>query len=263
MQRNANVGIVKILGIPVGDLNMTSAVNAIAERIDLDEGGYVCAIDVYNLVLTRSDEAHRRSLERATMITPDGTPLSWVGRLKGHSNMRRVCGPDLMLEVCRQSIEKGWSHYFYGGAEGVADSLAKSLATKFPGLRVAGVECPPFRPLTDAEHGSMIARLKASKANIIWVGLGCPKQEAWMRDNAELLTPSILIGVGAAFDFHTGRVQRAPVWMREHGMEWLHRLISEPRRLWRRYLIAAPTFAFLCAQEATGSWIFRTRQDKT
>jgi N-acetylglucosaminyldiphosphoundecaprenol N-acetyl-beta-D-mannosaminyltransferase len=243
---------VEILGISISAVDMQVAVGRISEWVRHREARYVCAIDVSNLMLARSDQAHRTGLARAAMVTADGAPLAWVGRMKGHKSMKRVCGPDLLLEVCARSVSNGWTHYFYGGSEGVADDLATRLKARFPGLKVAGCEAPPFRPLTDNEREEMIARIKASRANIVWVGLGCPKQEAWMRENVSQLNGPVLIGIGAAFDFHSGRINRAPLWMRSHGLEWLHRLYSEPRRLWRRYLLSAPKFILLCLGEAIG-----------
>jgi N-acetylglucosaminyldiphosphoundecaprenol N-acetyl-beta-D-mannosaminyltransferase len=241
---------VPILGIPVSGSGMPQAVETIAAWIDAGEARYVCAIDVYNLMLARSNASHRESLHSADLVTADGAPISWAGRLRGHSDMRRVCGPDLMLALCQRSVSHGWSHYFFGGAEGVAATLATRLTERFPGLVVAGFESPPFRPMTADEHRDMVERMRRLSPNIIWVGLGCPKQEAWMRDNTRHLPNSVLIGVGAAFDFHSGRIQRAPLWMQNNGIEWLHRFVSEPRRLWRRYLIYAPRFVVLSLMEA-------------
>ncbi len=249
MTDRSSVPFVPILGIEVSDLDTARTVDTIRGWIERRESRYICAIDVFNLMLARSNAQHRSSLANASMVTPDGTPISWVGRLKGRTGMRRVCGPDLMIEVCRQSVAHGWRHYFYGGADGVAGKLASTLQARFPGLVVAGYETPPFRPLTADEHAAVIERLSAAKPDIIWVGLGCPKQEAWMRDNVGRMGSAVLIGVGAAFDFHTGRVHRAPSWMRDNGLEWLHRLASEPRRLWRRYLVFAPRFVALSMAE--------------
>jgi len=253
--RNESVSTtIEILNVPVSALSMERTIDRIAGWVGRGVGRYVCAIDVYNLVLSRHDIAHRTSLANADIVTADGVPLVWVGRMKGARGMERVCGPDLLPAVCARSVKEGWSHYFYGGADGVALDLARRLERRYPGLKVAGCESPPFRPLSVDERDAMVKRIKASGADIVWVGLGCPKQEAWMRDHASLLSGQILIGIGAAFDFHTERVRRAPVWMRGRGLEWLHRLMSEPHRLWRRYVISAPTFVVLCACEAAG-WL--------
>lgn len=248
---------IKILGVPVSVVDGAGAIEVIGRwvrerRGKRVQGRYVCACDVHSVMRAREDAQHMRALHQADMIVADGTPLVWVSRLRGEKHIQRVPGPDLLAEICERSITEGWSHYFYGGAAGVAGTLAQKLAERYPGLNVAGTECPPFRPLTEAEKERDIRRINASGADIIWVGLGCPKQEIWMLDNHDRLEGRVVIGVGAAFDFHTGRIERAPLWMRERGLEWLHRLMSEPKRLWRRYLVMAPRFVVLSLAEAAG-----------
>jgi N-acetylglucosaminyldiphosphoundecaprenol N-acetyl-beta-D-mannosaminyltransferase len=240
----------KILGIGVSSVDMRRAVDQISEWVRHCEARYVCAVDVNSLMQARSDKSHGVALAEADMVTPDGAPIAWVSRMKGFTDIHRVCGSDLLVEVCARLVTEGCSHYFYGGSEGISDELAARLKARFAGLKIAGCETPPFRPLTESEREEMISRIKTSHANIVWVGLGCPKQEAWMHENVRQLGGPVLIGIGAAFDFHTGRIKRAPVWMRGHGLEWLHRLCSEPRRLWRRYLVSAPKFVLLCLGEA-------------
>lgn len=234
---------IAILGVPVSAISMAGAIATIKRWIGAGRPRYVCVCDVHSIMRAQGDQAHMAAMVNADMVTPDGQPLVWTGRLRGESGMERVCGPDLLPKICEHSVREGWRHYFYGGAEGVAEKLARELKEKFPGLRIAGTECPPFRPQTAREKRGAIARINAAEADIVWVGLGCPKQEIWMHENCQELRAGVMIGVGAAFDFHTGRVKRAPVWMRARGLEWLHRLVSEPRRLWRRYLWLAPRFA--------------------
>jgi N-acetylglucosaminyldiphosphoundecaprenol N-acetyl-beta-D-mannosaminyltransferase len=204
------------------------------------------------VVLARDDARHMQALRTADMVVPDGMPLVWIARLRGRSHMRRVCGPDLLRAVCARSVGAGWRHYFFGGAPGVADQLAQRLAERHPGLQVAGTDAPPFRPPTPQELDRALERMRAARPDIVWIGLGCPRQEQWMLENRARLPGTVLIGVGAAFDFETGRVRRAPPWMQKHGLEWLHRLVSEPRRLWRRYLILGPRFAVGSLVEAAG-----------
>jgi N-acetylglucosaminyldiphosphoundecaprenol N-acetyl-beta-D-mannosaminyltransferase len=190
------------------------------------------------------------ALRNADMILPDGAPVAWIMRLRGAEISQRVCGPDIMLALCERSVSEGWRHYFYGGTEGTAEALGRAMQKKYPGLKIAGFDCPPFRSLTSIEIEASIDRINAAKPDLVWIGLGCPKQELWMAEHRSRINGAVLLGVGAAFDFHSGRVQRAPVWMRTYGLEWLHRLISEPTRLWRRYLIAAPRFCVASLTEA-------------
>ena len=236
---------INILGVPVSALNMATAIQTIAGWVARREARYVCVCDVYSATLAQERADHLRALQGADMVTPDGKPLSIVARLRGNRAIRQVSGPDLMPKLCAYSADLGWKHYFYGGAEGVAEELAAQLRAANPSLQVAGTECPPFRELSEEEKAATVARINASGANIVWVGLGCPKQERWIAEHVEKLPNAVLIGVGAAFDFQTGRVKRAPRWMRTAGLEWFHRLISEPGRLWRRYLVYAPRFVFL------------------
>lgn len=241
---------ISILGVPVSALDMTTALDTLSSWVKADANRYVCAADVYNVSSAHTDYHHMAALHGADMVVPDGTPLTWVGRLRGNREIQRVCGPDLLLAACERSQKEGWRHYFYGGAEGIAAELAETLKKRYPGIQVVGAESPPFRPLSETETRDMISRVKNAGTDIMWIGLGCPKQEIWMHAHVNKFDDGVvLVGVGAAFDFHTGRVSRAPVWMRNNGLEWLHRLMSEPKRLWRRYLYHAPRFAILSLLE--------------
>jgi N-acetylglucosaminyldiphosphoundecaprenol N-acetyl-beta-D-mannosaminyltransferase len=245
----------------VSRVTLETAVAHIASWIAGAQSRYVCICDVHSLMLARSDVSHAISLACADMVTPDGQPIAWTLRQRGYTDIARTCGPDLLPAVCARSVREGWTHYFYGGAEGVAGELARRMAEQYPGLNIAGTECPPFRQLNPEERMAVIERIRASGANIVWVGLGCPKQERWMHEHRPLLPGVVMIGIGAAFDFHTGRIERAPEWMRSNGLEWLHRLTSEPRRLWRRYLILAPRFLLASVAE-TLSLAWRNRGKK-
>ena len=249
MSENKPFKTISILGVPVGAVDMPLTLRTLGTWISEGKSKYVCATDVFNVTSARGNEHHKAALLDADLVIPDGTPLAWIGRLRGDRQIRRVCGPDLMLAACERSPSEGWRHYFYGGAEGVAHALAQKLKVEYPGLQVVGTECPPFRPLTEEETDQMVNRIQKSGADIVWIGLGCPKQEIWMHDHVHRFKGAVLIGVGAAFDFHTGRIERAPAWMRNHGLEWLHRLASEPRRLWRRYFVYAPRFVILSLVE--------------
>lgn len=252
-------GRVEILGVPVSAVDGPKAVAAIARWIADRRSSaarpaarYVCACDVHNVMRAQTDNLHMRALREADMIVPDGVPLVWVSWLRGERHVGRVPGADLLSALCERSLAEGWSHYFYGGEPGVAGKLAQRLTERYEGLNVAGTECPPFRPMSPEEVERDLGRINASGADIVWVGLGCPKQEIWMLENHTRLEGRVVIGVGAAFDFHSGRIERAPAWMRDHGLEWLHRLTSEPRRLWRRYLVMAPKFVALSLAETAG-----------
>lgn len=240
---------IDLLGVPVSSVTMPRALDLIERWVGGPTGRYICVADVHSIMRTDADADHLAVMKGADMITPDGTPLVWAARLKGRKDIARVCGPDLMLEAFMRSSHTGWRHFLVGGAEGVPEELAKRLCERFPGIRIVGAYSPPFRPTTSAEDEELLKRIRQSEADIVWVGLGCPKQERWMAERAERLPGTVLIGVGAAFDFHSGRIRRAPAWMRRSGLEWLHRLASEPARLWRRYLILGPKFIARIAAE--------------
>jgi N-acetylglucosaminyldiphosphoundecaprenol N-acetyl-beta-D-mannosaminyltransferase len=182
------------------------------------------------------------------VASPDGVPLVWVGRAMG-KQVGRVCGPDLMPLLIDQSREQGARHFFYGGAPGVAEALAARLGERFPGMIMAGTHSPPFRALSAEEDAAEIEMINAARPDYVWVGLGSPKQDLWIDDHRSSLDASVLFAVGAAFDFHSGGLRRAPVWMQRTGMEWLYRLIAEPRRLLRRYTVVNTKFVLLLARQ--------------
>jgi N-acetylglucosaminyldiphosphoundecaprenol N-acetyl-beta-D-mannosaminyltransferase len=208
---------------------------------------------VHTLVEAAKSDAMRHCLATAEVVAPDGVPLVWYGKLKG-MRMQRVCGPDTMPAVLDRSRSEGTRHFFYGGAPGVAERLAAQMTQRYPGLNVAGVYCPPFRPLSVAEDSAVAAMIDASGADYVWVGLGSPKQDLWMQAMQPRLQASVLLGVGAAFDFHAGLKRRAPRWMQRCGLEWAHRLGAEPRRLARRYVTQAAWFARLLITDGVWKW---------
>ena len=216
--------------------------NWIARR---DTCRYIAVTDMHSLMQAQHAASFKKILENADLVVPDGFPLVWLGRRRGFPLRRRVYGPELMERFCKETACQGYRHFFYGGAPGVAVDLAARLAARFPGLRIAGAFCPPFWPLTQKEDEAVSSMLNRSRADVVWVGLGAPKQERWMFEHQGCLAAAVLVGVGAAFDFHTGRIPQAPSWMREHGLEWFFRLTREPRRLWRRYLIHGTQFVAL------------------
>ena len=241
-----------ILGVPVSAINMSQAVEIIETWIESRQTHYVCVTGVHGLMESQRDEELRRIHARAGLVTPDGAPLLWLGRLHGFDHMDRVYGPDLMLRLCERSPAKGYRHYLYGGGKGVTERLQARLEERFPGVNIVGHHCPPFRPLTPREEDDVVRKINAARPDIVWVGLGTPKQESWMAAHRARLNAPALIGVGAAFDFHAGVKRQAPRWMRLSGLEWLFRLANEPRRLWRRYLVNNTCFVVLVLAQACG-----------
>ena len=231
---------------------MAAAVDAIEQWIVAADRQYVCVTGVHGVMESQDDPDLRAIHNRAGLVTPDGMPLVWMSWLKGYSDVERVYGPDLMLACCAASIDRGYRHYFYGGGPGVVERLAVRLADRFPGLIVAGTWSPPFRPITVAEDDAIVERINAARPDVVWVGLSTPKQERWMASHVGRLSAPVLIGVGAAFDFHAGLKRQAPRWMQRSGLEWLFRLITEPRRLWRRYLYNNPRFVWRVLLQLSG-----------
>lgn len=251
-----------VLGTRVDAVDPERALSRIAEWIASGEHRYICLTNVHAVMEAHRDEGLRRIHEAAGLAVPDGMPLVWVGRLKGHRTVRRVYGPDLTLSLCERAARLGYRCYFYGGAPGVAGQLAETFARRFPGLQVAGAEAPPFRPLTAEEDDAVVRRINAAAPDVVFVGLGCPKQERWMAEHRSRLEAPALLGVGAAFDFHTGRVRQAPRWMMRAGLEWLFRLTQEPHRLWRRYLLYNALFLFHLTLELSGLRRYPTPADE-
>jgi N-acetylglucosaminyldiphosphoundecaprenol N-acetyl-beta-D-mannosaminyltransferase len=241
---------VSILGVPVSLITLENAVSNIMGYIEKRQAQYVCVRDVYSLMCAVQDPENMRINRKAAMVTPDGMPLVWVSRWRTNFKTGRVSGADLVDSLCCAGQTKNLRHYFYGGKAGVAETMIAKLQAKYPKMSVAGFYSPPFRPLTDEEDKEIVDHINESGAQVVWVGVGTPKQEIWMRDHVGLIKGATLIGVGAAFDFQSGAVARAPKWMQKSGLEWLHRLLSEPRRLGRRYFIIAPLFSLnvICEQ---------------
>jgi N-acetylglucosaminyldiphosphoundecaprenol N-acetyl-beta-D-mannosaminyltransferase len=234
---------VNVLGVGVSVLNLHTALDAIADAVRTRHKGYVCVTGVHGVMEAQDDPVFRKILNEAFLCTPDGMPMVWMGKLNGHSEMRRVYGPDLMLDVCAWSEKNSCSHFFYGGAEGVAEALAKYLKARFPKMEIVGTFTPPFRALNTEEKEQLGEKIRAARPDIMWIGLSTPKQEKFMADFLPKLDATLMIGVGAAFDFHSGRVKQAPRWMQRSGLEWFYRLCQEPRRLAKRYFKNNPLFA--------------------
>jgi N-acetylglucosaminyldiphosphoundecaprenol N-acetyl-beta-D-mannosaminyltransferase len=234
----------EVLGIPLAISDYEQVMDWMDAMIAADARGYVTAAAV-NLVMSAQEQpATLAATLGATLAVPDGQPLVWALRALGHDRATRVYGPDLMAGYCARAALSGTPIYLYGGRsdDAARELLARRLRERFPGLRIVGASSPPFRELTEAEDEREIALINASGAKVVWVGTGQPKQERWMHEMRPRLTAPLLVGVGAAFDFHAGLVSQAPAWMQRSGLEWVYRLSREPRRLWRRYARYNPLF---------------------
>jgi N-acetylglucosaminyldiphosphoundecaprenol N-acetyl-beta-D-mannosaminyltransferase len=241
-----------LLGVRVSAFDLQAAVAQMEAAIAEDRRSYACCCPVYTLMQGHEREDVRAALNGAGWVTADGMPVVWSLRALGARQAGRVYGPDLLLALSERCARRRFSQYYLGGAPGVAAALAAALQARFPGLPVAGTSCPPFRDPTEAEERALVETVNASGAQVVWVGLGSPKQDLWMARNRARLTAPLLVGVGAAFDFLTGRQKQAPRWMQAHGLEWLFRLAAEPRRLWRRYLVYNPKFTAALALQLAG-----------
>lgn len=229
-----------VLGIPISVVNLDTASDAIVKWKHDRRARAVGVREVASIMAMRSDTSLLRVAQQTAMNLPDGMPVVWLGKLAGHP-VERACGPDLMERVILESPHTGLRHFFYGGKNGIATIMADNFRKRAPGVEIVGTYCPPFRRQTEKEDNEVVEIILASGADVLWVGLSSPQQDIWMDEHLDCL-PITMIGVGAAFDYHSGAINRAPVWMQQIGMEWLHRLISEPKRLWRRYLVLAPLF---------------------
>lgn len=234
---------VSVLGVPLAVTDYDRTLEWIDRMVEVRARGYVCVANVHTVSSSDEDPELRDALLRSSLNVPDGQPLVWAMNALGSSLGDRVYGPELMSRSCGQGAENGHRMYLYGGRnQGALVQLALNLRKRHPGVNIVGGYSPPHRPLADDERAAVIDEINRSRADIVWVGIGVPKQEKWMLQMRPLLDAPILIGVGAAFDFHAGLVPQAPNWMQEAGLEWAYRLAHEPRRLWRRYLRYNPRF---------------------
>ncbi len=241
---------VDVLGVPLGLIDYERTLDWIDAKVS--EGGreYICVCNVHAVMASAEDPQLRVALLGSSLNLPDGQPLVWALNALGHPLGARVYGPELMARSCARSAESGQRLYLYGGRnQGALVQLALNLRQRYPGVKIVGGYSPPHRPLTGDEQAAVVYQINASKADVVWVGIGVPKQEKWMADLRGVLDAPVLIGVGAAFDFHAGLVPQAPPWMQEHGLEWFYRLAHEPRRLWRRYLRYNPRFVSAFARQ--------------
>lgn len=241
-----------ILGVGISAVNLQTATNIAMEWIAARQKHYVTVTGVHGLIEAQDNPQFKALLNRSGMSVPDGMPLVWLLKLAGQTHVTQVCGYDFTLALSEAMAAAGKSAFYYGGGPGIAEDLADRLARRFPGLRTAGTHTPPFRQLTPDEETQIVERINNSGADVVWVGLSTPKQEQWMVGVQSRISAPLLIGVGAVFDFLTGRTKRAPRWMQRSGLEWLFRLNQEPVRLWRRYLRNNPLFMYYLACEKLG-----------
>nr|MBN1230028.1 WecB/TagA/CpsF family glycosyltransferase [Anaerolineae bacterium] len=241
-----------ILGIGVTAINLSTTVSVLLKCIADRQKTAVVLSPAFTLTYARQHEYFREIINQAELVLPDGVPIALVCRLQGHREVGRVCGRDLMLALSAASREHHYTHYFYGGDDGVAEELQTEMKRRYPGLQIAGTYSPPYRTLTDEEKREITDRINRANPDIVWVGLGSPKQDIWIAEHHDSINAPVMIGVGAAFDFHAGRKPSAPEWMQRIALEWLFRLMLEPRRLWRRYLIYNLLFLFYLGLQATG-----------
>ena len=233
----------RVLGVRVNAVQIPDAISVMEEWIrERDLPNFVAVTGMHGVMEARHSPVFKAILDEAGLVVPDGMPLVWLGRRKGFTMRRRVYGPELMQTFCKNTADR-YRHFFYGGAPGVSDLLANGLRQQY-GIRVAGTYSPPFHPLSPEEERDIVQMIREASPDVLWVGLSTPKQEKWMRAFRDRLNVPVMVGVGAAFDFATGKAKQAPPWMQENGLEWLFRLLTEPRRLWRRYLVHGSKFVW-------------------
>jgi N-acetylglucosaminyldiphosphoundecaprenol N-acetyl-beta-D-mannosaminyltransferase len=233
-----------IFGVPISRVSLTELARLL-ERRDEEQAVVVNVCNVHSVMSARTDRALAEAFENAQVNTPDGMPLVWVLRSRGHEKQERVGGVAICRHVIEYGLSRGWKHYFYGSTDATLDRLQRKLTSEYPSINIAGAFSPPFRDVSDDELETQLDQVKATKPDIVWVGLGMPKQERWMRRARAQLPGRVLIGVGAAFDFLSGTKPQAPAFLQQAGLEWAFRLACEPRRLWRRYAWNNPAFLAL------------------
>ncbi len=233
-----------VIGSCVNSTSYSLATEMILDWSTQRESRYVCAANVHMLMEAFDSPEFMQIVNQADLVTPDGMPLVWMMRLKGQRGQQRVYGPTLMLHILERAAHENTAVGFYGSKPEIVTALIKRMSATYPNLKIAYSFSPPYRDLNSNEDADMVQKINASNTRILFIGLGCPKQEKWMAQHRDQIR-AVMVGVGAAFDFHAGVVAQAPSWMQKIGLEWLFRLITEPRRLWRRYLYNNPRFIFL------------------
>ena len=254
----AGIPIKEILGVPVAMTDYRGAVDTMDAMVDSRERGYVCAVAVHALTLGYDDREMARALRGATLVLPDGMPVVWAANMLGANLSDRVYGPELMLRYSERCAERGHRVWLYGGRDqGSLVQLALNMRRRHPGINIVGGYSPPFRPMTAEEEDSLVDQINSARPDVLWVGIGVPKQEKWMARMRERLDVPVMCAVGAAFDFHAGRISQAPSWMQKRGLEWIYRIAQEPRRLLPRYLYYNPAFLLALSRQLLRERAFR------
>ncbi len=230
-----------IMGVNIAVTDMDKTLRLVEDNCERWRGKYICVANVHTTVTAHDDPTYLQVQNGAVMALPDGGPLSRYSRRKGFADAARVTGPDLMRELLKESGTKHYRHYFYGSTQETLDILREKITEKYPGAVIAGMYSPPFRPLTADEDAKIVEKINAAKPDFVWVGLGAPKQERWMAAH-ENRVQALMLGVGAAFDYEAGNIRRAPVWMQRCNLEWLYRLMQDPKRLFKRYFVTNTKF---------------------
>ena len=243
MSEQADRRQIAVQGVLIDVLSWDVALGRIETWAANHQSRVVAICNAHSVITAKHDPDFREAVEQSDMATADGTPVAWTIRRLGFPTQERINGPDLMIRYCQRAQHTGQKVFLFGNEQATVDKLMSTLKAEMPGLQFAGAICPPFRPATAAEDAEHIRAINDSGANIVFVSLGCPKQEKWMAEHRNKIH-AVMVGVGAAFDYHAGTIRRAPLWMQNMGLEWLHRLFSEPRRLWRRYLTTNTAFIF-------------------
>jgi len=240
-----------VLGVEIDAVNLEQVLARIAQALELRRKAYVCLVGVHGVMECQRDPVLAKVIANAGLTVPDGMPTVWMGRHQGHTGMQRIAGPDLMLEVLSRDEFRGRSHFLFGGKEGIAAELRDKLILRYPELKIAGIYTPPFGPMSAEQDEEFRAMIKRTQPDIIWVGISTPKQEYLMAQYLPLLDTTLMFGVGAAFDFHTGRIADCADWIKRAGLQWLHRLVQNPKHLWKRYLRNNPLFVFSALLQVT------------
>jgi N-acetylglucosaminyldiphosphoundecaprenol N-acetyl-beta-D-mannosaminyltransferase len=241
-----------VLGVAIDAVDMDQALRRIAEELSSGRKGYVCFAGVHGVMEVQRSADLAGTFAGATLVLPDGMPTVWVGHRQGNTSMRRVFGPELMLEVLQREEFQSYTHFFCGGKNGTAQELRDRMQERFPHIKIVGTYTPPFGPMSTEQEREFVRMVKELHPDILWVGISTPKQERFMAQYLPLLDTRLMFGVGAAFDYHTGRIQDCAEWIKQCGLQWLHRLLQDPRHLWKRYLLNNPAFVYAIALQLMG-----------